>query len=123
MQAEAMHEREYWYHMIAKAAGLKLAVLSNELDLFYGPEMRKKRSFLDDCVMMVDATFTKILKPDPRAYDFATEALGVSPQDCVFVDDQPKNVSSGAEFGIAVHQCDVIQPGNSDGEARFLLGI
>lgn len=107
----------------AKAAGVKLAVLSNELDLFYGPEMRKKLSFLNDFDTMVDATYTKILKPDPRAYGFVTKALGVAPQDCVFVDDQPKNVHGGQEFGMTAVQFDVTQPVKSYAKVRDLLGI
>lgn len=107
----------------AKAAGVKLAVLSNELDLFYGPEMRKKLSFLDDFDTMIDATYTKILKPDPRAYGFVTEALGVAPKDCVFVDDQPKNVRGGADFGMIAVKFDVTQPEQSYAKVRKLLGI
>lgn len=107
----------------AKAAGMKLAVLSNELDLFYGPEMRARLTFLEDFDTVVDATYTKILKPDPRAYGFVTQALGLAPQDCVFVDDQPKNVRGAQEFGMATVQFDVTRPDHSYAETRKLLGI
>ena len=52
----------------AKAAGCKLAVLSNELDLFYGADFRQRLPLLDLFDVIVDATYTGILKPDPRAY-------------------------------------------------------
>ena len=50
-----------------KAAGVRLAILSNELDLFYGADFREKLPFLKDFEVIVDATYTGILKPDcPR---------------------------------------------------------
>ena len=53
----------------AREAGLKLAILSNELDLFYGVEFRKRFPLIELFDVIVDATYTKILKPDPRAYE------------------------------------------------------
>jgi len=50
-----------------KAAGVRLAILSNELDLFYGADFREKLPFLKDFEVIVDATYTGILKPDARA--------------------------------------------------------
>jgi putative hydrolase of the HAD superfamily len=49
-------------------AGFQLAILSNELDLFYGASFRKVLPMLGRFQTIVDATYTKILKPDPRAY-------------------------------------------------------
>ena len=56
----------------AKEAGLALAILSNELDLFYGVEFRRRFPLIDLFDVIVDATYTKILKPDPRAYEPTT---------------------------------------------------
>ncbi|MBL4891813.1 MAG: HAD family phosphatase, partial [Rhizobiaceae bacterium] len=53
---------------IAKSNGVGLAILSNELDLFYGADFRQRLPFLKDFDVIHDATYTKILKPDPRAY-------------------------------------------------------
>ncbi len=44
--------------------------------------------------MIVDATYTKILKPDPRAYEQVLAELALDRADCVFVDDQ-KKISKG----------------------------
>jgi putative hydrolase of the HAD superfamily len=52
----------------ARAAGCRLAILSNELDLFYGAGFRDRLPFLKDFDVIVDATYTGILKPDSRAY-------------------------------------------------------
>ena len=71
----------------ARAADRRLAILSNELDLFYGEGFRDKLPFLSYFDVIVDASHTGILKPDPRAFGLVTEALGLPAEDCVFVDD------------------------------------
>ena len=106
-----------------KAAGLKLAILSNELDLFYGREMRMKLTFLDKFDTIIDATYTGILKPDPRAYAKACDALGVAAADCVFVDDQARNVAGAIAVGMQAVHFDVSRPQESYRRALSLLGI
>ena len=108
---------------LAKAAGRKLAILSNELDLFYGADFRAKLPFLDDFDLIVDATYTKILKPDPRAYAFVTDGLGLAADECVFVDDQAKNVHGAEAAGMSAVQFDVRAPAQSYANALALLGI
>lgn len=107
----------------AKAAGCKLAVLSNELDLFYGGSFRERLPLLQMFDVIIDATYTGILKPDRRAYDRCSEALGVLPSDCVFVDDQSRNVMGAKQVGWQTVHFDVTQPANSYQMALALLGI
>lgn len=107
----------------AKAAGCKLAILSNELDLFYGADFRQRLPLLQLFDVVVDATYTGILKPDPRAYALVTEALGLSAADCVFVDDQKRNADGGVRAGMHVVHFDVLRPAESFAEARRLLGV
>jgi putative hydrolase of the HAD superfamily len=107
----------------AKAAGRKLAILSNELDLFYGADFRERLPFLADFEVIVDATYTKILKPDPRAYRIVTDELGLEPAACIFVDDQIKNVRGAQAAGMNAIQFDVRQPAKSYAEALGLLGL
>ncbi|MGM4986248.1 HAD family hydrolase [Rhizobium pisi] len=97
----------------AKKAGHRLAILSNELDLFYGKEFRDRLPFLADFDLIVDATYTQILKPDPRAFDFITDGLAISAADCVFVDDQLKNIRGGQAVGMTCVHFDVTQPAES----------
>ena len=105
----------------AKDAGKLLAILSNELDLFYGKGFRDKLPFLAGFDTIIDATYTGILKPDPRAFGFVTEALGVAAEDCVFVDDQDKNLTGGRDAGMACVKFDVTRPGESYDAALALL--
>lgn len=106
----------------AKQAGKKLAILSNELDLFYGPGFREKLAFLADFDLIVDATHTGILKPDPRAYALVCDGLRIAPGDGVFVDDQPKNVAGAVAAGLQAVQFDVARPADSFTQALGLLG-
>lgn len=108
---------------LAKAAGKRLAILSNELDLFYGADFRSRLPLLDDFELIVDATYTGILKPDPRAYALVTEKLGLPASACVFVDDQKRNADGGIRAGMQVVHFDVLQPEASFAHARFLLGL
>lgn len=42
-----------------------------------------------------------LAKPDPRIYALASERLGLSPAECVFVDDLERNLAPAREAGMA----------------------
>ncbi|WP_240229389.1 HAD-IA family hydrolase [Devosia lacusdianchii] len=105
------------------AAGYRLAILSNELDLFYGAGFRSKLPLLNHFELVVDATYTGILKPDPRAYGLVTDALGLSAEACVFVDDQMRNVDGARRVGMKSVHFDVTNPSQSYGEALAYFGL
>ena len=107
----------------AKAAGCRLAILSNELDLFYGADFRQRLPLLAQFDVVIDATYTRILKPDPRAYALCTEALGLPAEACVFVDDQLRNVEGGRRAGMQVVHFDVAQPEACYAQALQLLQL
>ena len=104
-----------------KAAGHKLAILSNELDLFYGTDIRQRWSMFALFDAVVDATHTQVLKPDARAYALCIERLGVAARDCVFVDDQLRNVEGARRAGMRAMHFDVTQPARSYAEVLSLL--
>ncbi len=107
----------------AKRAGIKLAILSNELDLFYGAAFREQLPLLRDFDVISDATYSEILKPDPRAYLDVANALALSPQACLFVDDQPRNVQGARAVGMHTVHFDVTDPDTSYAQALAALGI
>lgn len=109
--------------LAAKAAGCRLAILSNELDLFYGADFRTRLPLLGLFDVVVDATNTEILKPDVRAYALCTEQLGLPAQACVFVDDQLRNVEGGRRAGMRVVHFDVTHPQASYDAAMRLLNL
>jgi putative hydrolase of the HAD superfamily len=108
---------------ITRAAGKKLAILSNELNLFYGAGFRSKLSILHHFNVIHDATYTKTLKPDPRAYTNCVTPLDVPASACVFVDDQQRNVAGAQLAGLQAVHFDVTQPDQSYAEALGLLGL
>lgn len=107
----------------AKAAGLKLAILSNELDLFYGVDFRKRFPLIELFDVIVDATYTGILKPDPRAYEQVLTELGLERENCVFVDDQKKNIEGAEAVRLPFVHFDVTRPAESYAQALHMLGI
>ena len=108
---------------IAHTAGIKLAILSNELDLFYGKSFRERLPLLALFETIVDATYTKILKPDTRAYAMVGEALQLPLNACVFVDDQKRNVDGAVAAGMPTVHFDVARPAQSYAEALGHFGL
>jgi putative hydrolase of the HAD superfamily len=105
----------------AKALGHRLGILSNELDLFYGADFRQRLPLLELFDVIVDATHTGVLKPEPAAYSSCLEQLGVAASDAVFVDDQLRNVLGAQRCGLQAVHFDVQQPGLSYDRAMQLL--
>jgi putative hydrolase of the HAD superfamily len=107
----------------AQAAGCRLAILSNELDLFYGADFRHRLPILQAFEVIVDASHTGILKPDRRAYAAVTQALNLPASACVFVDDQDRNVAGALAAGMQAVAFDVRAPAASYEQALRLLGV
>ncbi len=107
----------------AKADGVRLAILSNELDLFYGADFRDKLPFLKDFDVIHDATYTHVLKPDPYAYQKCIEDIGMPTGDCVFVDDQARNIAGAQAVGLKTVHFNVQNPAASYAEALSLLRV
>ena len=107
----------------AAAAGQRLAILSNELDLFYGAGFRSKLPLLAHFELIVDATHTGVPKPDPRAYAAVCEGLALPPEACVFVDDQLRNVEGAQRAGMRAVHFDVRAPREGYAQALRLMGV
>jgi putative hydrolase of the HAD superfamily len=84
----------------ARARGLRLGILSNELELFYGAEFLGRMGIVDDFNAVVDATHTGVLKPDPRAYAQAIGQLRLAADEILFVDDQFRNIAGAVKAGL-----------------------
>jgi putative hydrolase of the HAD superfamily len=107
----------------AKEAGIRLAILSNELDLFYGVEFRRNFPLIELFEVIVDATYTQVLKPDPRSYELVISELGLDRKNCVFVDDQKKNIEGADAVGLPNVHFDVTRPDESYAQALSMLGL
>ncbi|MGH6807930.1 MAG: HAD family hydrolase [Ensifer adhaerens] len=107
----------------AQDAGIRLAILSNELDLFYGVEFRERFPLIELFDVIVDATYTGILKPDSRAYELVLSELDLPREACVFVDDQKKNIEGAEAVSLPNVHFDVTRPAESYARALRMLGI
>ncbi|MGP4109564.1 HAD family hydrolase [Streptomyces sp. 4N509B] len=104
----------------ARAAGLRVGVLSNSfgLDPFdVYREFGVYESF--DAVLLSEVEGVR--KPDPEIYRRALAALGVRGEECVFVDDHAGNLPPAQALGMAtVHATDV---GATVRRLAALLGV
>ena len=107
----------------ARAAGRTTAILTNELQLFYGADVIEQLDLLNEIDHLFDATTTKILKPDPRAYEMVCAGLEISPSKFVFVDDQPRNIAGAEAVGMPSVRFDLNTPLACFNQALTLLGV
>ena len=62
-----------------------------------------------------------IRKPAPEMYRMGAEAIGVEPEECVYVDDLPFNLTPAADLGMAtIHHVVAEQ---TIAELERLLGV
>jgi len=107
----------------ARAAGVPVAVCTNDMQAFHGLEWVQSNQFLKLVDVLVDGSVEHVLKPDPRIYLMVTSRLGLEPGDCVFVDDQPGNIAGAQAVGMRTVWFDVTAPSTSYAEVRAALGI
>ena len=107
----------------ARARGARVAILSNELELFIGKTWIEKFSVFKMVDALIDATTTHIFKPDPRSYQLALDALGVQAGEALFVDDQPRNVEGARAAGLTALPFDIAHVDASLASVREALGL
>jgi putative hydrolase of the HAD superfamily len=106
-----------------KAAGLRLGALTNDLAAFHGPGWVERQEHLKLFDIIVDASLTGVLKPDPRAFASGAEALGLRPEQIVFLDDMPWNVEGARQAGLTAVRVPWDDPVPAIDTARNLLGL
>jgi putative hydrolase of the HAD superfamily len=81
-----------------KGRGLRLAILSNApVEVAEGIEAAR---WLAPFTEKFFSCRLRAVKPEPAAYQAVVEALGAVPEDVIFVDDRPANVSAAAALGL-----------------------
>ncbi|MEV5705570.1 HAD family phosphatase [Actinoallomurus sp. NPDC052274] len=86
----------------AKGAGVRTCLLSNSWGNTYPRELFAE---LFDAVVI--SSEVRLRKPDPAIFHHALELIGLSPEECAFVDDIEHNVRAAEELGITgVHYVD-----------------
>lgn len=92
---------------LARANGIRLGILSNELELFYGSGFLSRMKILEQMATIVDASRTGLLKPDPRAYALAISRLDLPAERILFVDDQFRNIVGAVDVGLQTQHFDL----------------
>ena len=80
----------------ARRAGVPTALLSNSWGVEYYPHDLLAELF-DQIVISGEVG---LRKPDPEVFRMATDRLGLSPEDCIFVDDLPSNIQAAEAVGM-----------------------
>jgi putative hydrolase of the HAD superfamily len=107
----------------ARDAGLAVAVLTNDMRAFHGDAWVERMTVLREIDVLVDGSVEHVLKPDPAIYRLLTSRLGVAAEDCLFVDDQPVNITGAQSVGMRTLWFDVTRPAESYALLRELLGL
>jgi putative hydrolase of the HAD superfamily len=84
-----------------RRGGLQVALLTNAFRGFAG--IRAGAGIPDAAFdVVVESWRVGVRKPDPRIFAVVLDRLGRSPEECVFVDDEPVNVAAGRALGMDV---------------------
>ncbi|MGH3177296.1 MAG: HAD-IA family hydrolase [Streptosporangiaceae bacterium] len=107
----------------AKAAGLRVGALTNDMTAFHGPEWVARQEHLKLFDVIVDASLTGVMKPDPRAFRGGVDALGLPAEQIVFLDDMPWNVEGARQAGMTAVRVPWDDPAPAIDTARELLRL
>jgi putative hydrolase of the HAD superfamily len=107
----------------AKAAGLRVGALTNDMTAFHGPEWVARQEHLKLFDVIVDASLTGVMKPDPSAFRGGADALGVPAEQIVFLDDMPWNIEGARQAGMTAVRVPWDDPVPAIDTARELLRL
>lgn len=107
----------------ARAAGVPVGILTNDLTAFFGAAWQRDIGFLQRVDVLVDGSVTGVLKPDRAAFEAGAGALGVALSGLVFLDDLRWNVEGARRAGLTAFRVDITDPGAAFAAARAALGL
>lgn len=87
--------------------GIKVGILSNELELFYGQAFLDRLDVMADIAVVIDGSRSDVLKPSPEAYHAAVAAMQLPPARLLFVDDQFRNIVGAQAIGLQTQHFDL----------------
>lgn len=121
---EATHDPEALALMHdARAAQHPVGILTNDAYSILGREHFASRPEFAELDAFVDAGDIGVRKPDVKAYLIAADALGVAPEDVVFLDDTPECAEGARAAGMVSILVDPLDRGPAFAQARMLLGL
>lgn len=94
----------------AVRAGIKVGLLSNELELFHGKPFLDRLEIMSDIAVLIDGSHSHILKPERAAYEAAIAAMDMPAARLLFVDDQFRNIAGAELAGLQTQYFDLRDP-------------
>jgi 2-haloacid dehalogenase len=81
-----------------RSAGYELHALTNwSAETF--PHARERFAFLEWFESILVSAEVGLIKPDPAIFRLLLDRIGRTPPECIYIDDNPKNVASAAALG------------------------
>lgn len=78
-------------------------------------------AIMDLFEMVIESSKLGVRKPDPRIYEYACEAMGVAPQEVVYLDDLGVNLKPARSLGMTTIK--VVDPAETLTELEAVLGV
>ncbi len=107
----------------AKAAGIPVGALTNDLTSFHDEAWLARMSILRDFDVLVDGRTEGVYKPDPAMYRIILERMDIPAEGTVFLDDQPVNLAGAEAVGMTPVHLDPVDPEPGFRLCRELLGL
>jgi putative hydrolase of the HAD superfamily len=79
--------------------GLRTALVTNNVKEF-GDGWRKMIPVDELFEVIIDSSAAGVRKPDPKIYQLALDALGITADQAIFVDDHPGNIKAAESLGM-----------------------
>lgn len=86
---QGLREQEYGIYL-----------LSNYPRTLFSLHERTSFDFMDLIDGKVVSAFEKLVKPQPEIYQLLLSRYGLSPEECIFLDDRPVNLEAAQKLGI-----------------------
>lgn len=107
----------------AKAAGIPVGVLTNDLTAFHDQAWIERMTVINEFEAMVDGRRDGVMKPDPAAYRLILDRLGAEAAGSIFIDDQQRNLKGAEAVGLIPVRLDPVVPKVGFRKARDLLDL
>ena len=106
-----------------KRSGLKQGLLTNDATLWLGRRWWEGWRFVEHFDAIIDVQTLGVRKPAPEPYLACAKAVGVSPAECLFVDDMHANCKGAEGVGMQSHWFDIACPRASTTSLLERLGL
>ena len=104
-------------------AGHRQALLTNDASKWLGASWWQTWEPAKWFESVIDVVTVGVRKPAPEPYLAAATALGVQPDECLFVDDMPPNCAGAEAVGMQSHLFDITDPVGSLASLEQRLGL